>query len=139
LAFVRMKPKDQVETLLGLIKLPEDPRILDQQRAAAFSERTAVNRDVKQLEGQLAGMPVIQGDVPNAEVSVRDLVTERDRLQAIRDDNETFRRDAAELAKARDAAQLDVARLEQELAAARVALEAATKSAREAELLATQK
>lgn len=54
-----------------------DPRALEQQRAGLFTERTAVNRDVKRLEAQLAAIPEPGAKVPDVEIPVETLVQDQ--------------------------------------------------------------
>lgn len=55
LAFERMAPKDRLEELRRIA--PQHPQIpqWEQEAARAFEERTLVNREVRNLEGKLAG------------------------------------------------------------------------------------
>ena len=78
LAFVRERPAEQVRLLLDVLKLERDPRELDAERKRLFEERTQVNRDVKRVEAQLEGIPVV--DAPAEEVSIAGLTTEHGRL-----------------------------------------------------------
>ncbi len=76
LAFSRLSDADQVATLLPMIGF--DPAPLDAERVETFDLRTAVNRDAKRLEAQLAGY----GDarvVPAEFVSVTELTDELQR------------------------------------------------------------
>lgn len=85
LAFSAQRPKDQVETLLGLIDLPFDPDKLDADRAEAYEARTILNRQVKEYEGRLAGLAVDGDPQP---VDTEALVAELDeaaRVQRIHD------------------------------------------------------
>ena len=50
-AFARQRPEDQAQTLRKLVGL--DFAELEKARAAAYTERTVVNRDVKALEAQV--------------------------------------------------------------------------------------
>lgn len=98
MAFSRQKGKDQVDQLLALVKLEDDPRALDKQRAEIFTQRADVNRDVKRLEAQLAGLPAVEAGVPDVEaaaelVSVAALAQEQERLAAIQRGNDQVRRD----------------------------------------------
>jgi DNA repair exonuclease SbcCD ATPase subunit len=74
LAFSRMEPKMQVETLLGLLNL--DFTDLDDKRKKAFDKRTEVNREVKRIQGAINSMPAIDVDLPDKEVSVAELTEE---------------------------------------------------------------
>lgn len=62
----RREQAEIVRTVLGL-----DWKTLDAQRKAIFDERTNVNRDIKRLEGQLAGMP--KQDAPPSEVQAEQI------------------------------------------------------------------
>jgi hypothetical protein len=73
LAFAQQDERSQLETLLGLVELPFDPKLLDGQRRALYEDRTIIGREVKTLEGHLAGLPEVAGDVPAEEISVSDL------------------------------------------------------------------
>lgn len=88
LAFMRLPPKDQVETLRKLVGL--DFTELDRERQASFDHRTTVNREVKQLEARLATMPKV--DVPPDPVSMDDLLAEQEMLQEVQKDNDGVRR-----------------------------------------------
>lgn len=81
LAFTQMPAKDQRDALLSLVDLPFDPADLDRRRAALFDARTEIGRDVRQYEGQLAGLPPVPDGTPDVEVSSADVVAE---LQAAR-------------------------------------------------------
>lgn len=94
LAFTQLSEKDQLKTLLDLVDLPFQPAKLEAERAAAFSERTDVNRRVKELQGQLAGHS-IPANTPDEEVSVAALLTQyreaQDAERQQRDDHEELR------------------------------------------------
>jgi hypothetical protein len=73
LAFTGYEPKRQSEILRRLAGL--DFSGLDADRAKAFDSRTVVNREVKRLEGELAGIAKYD-DAPDAEVSSADLIAD---------------------------------------------------------------
>ncbi len=77
LAFAQMHANDQAETLRVLVGL--DFSELDHQRKAAYDQRTDLNRDVKQLEAQIDGLPEV--DAPAEPVSVTDLMAELEAAQ----------------------------------------------------------
>lgn len=129
LAFARMKPAEQRETLQRMVGL--DFAALDAQRETAFAERTEAGRIVKRLEGQLAGLPQ-HADAPAAEVSVLALskelqaATEADaaeqrirdahaankkRMQKIDEEIERLRAEWSELAKKNSALEEEIKRL----------------------------
>lgn len=75
LAFAEQDPKAQRATLLDLIGF--DPSELDERRRELFETRTAVGREGKALDGQLAGMTAPKpGDVGAEEVSATDVLAE---------------------------------------------------------------
>ena len=75
-AFARLKPADQVNTLLSALQLEQDPREIDKERQGYYERRTEKNREIKSLDARVAAIPE-QSDVPDDEVSVGDLLRER--------------------------------------------------------------
>jgi hypothetical protein len=123
LAFARMEPKQQRETLRQLVGL--DFAALDAARAKHFEERTAINRDARMRESRLVAMPEHAG-VPAEPIAMADLVAELDAAAV----TERAASDAEMRAKAifRDvetetaavaSAEATVARLQRDLDAAR--------------------
>lgn len=84
LAFASAKPEQQKAELMGLVDLPFDPAVLDAEESDAFDERTQVNRQVKELAAQLAGMPPVDASAPAEEVSAAALLQQ---LQAAQQGN----------------------------------------------------
>ena len=78
LRFTRMKPAEQDATLKQVLGL--DFTELDQQRQAAYDERTRTNKTAKELEARLNAAPEHR-DAPTAEVSITDLASELKRRQ----------------------------------------------------------
>jgi len=109
LAFTGKKPADQVQMLLDVLSLPEDPRSLDATRKELYDQRTLVNRQVKQAEGAVSQAPHYP-DAPAAEVSMADLIAEHGRLTKIIQNNQYAR---AELGSAEGAHARAADRLEQ--------------------------
>lgn len=62
LGFTKLPVREQRGLLLKLLNVDLTP--IDAARKAAFDERTAVGRELKQLEGQLAGIPMESGAIP---------------------------------------------------------------------------
>lgn len=83
LAFTLLSPKDQMKQLLELVELPFDPAKLDTDYAEAFTERTAVNRRVAEVEAQLKNYPAPADDLPEQEIDVADLVDTLRRIDSI--------------------------------------------------------
>lgn len=73
LAFSRMPPKDQVATLKRVAGLDTLFAGLDDKRRKLYEDRTHLGRTKKDLDGQLAGMPSVEGDVPDQLVGVHEL------------------------------------------------------------------
>jgi DNA repair exonuclease SbcCD ATPase subunit len=73
LAFTRMDPKKQLQTLRDLLGL--DFADLDARRRKAFEERTDVNRDAKAIEAQIADIPASK-KLPKEPVDVSALLHE---------------------------------------------------------------
>jgi len=96
LAFSRMEPRQQQETLKALVGL--DFTEVDAKRAGLYDERRDVNRRAKQLEGRLAGMTRHE-DAPAEEVSVFDLTAELEKAseEALRVDGLRADQEAAQL------------------------------------------
>lgn len=75
LAFTRMKPKDQGDQLRSLVQLDVDPNAIDTLNREDYETRTGVNREVKRLEAQIAGISVV-GELPADPIDVTGLIAE---------------------------------------------------------------
>lgn len=118
LAFAQQDERSQLETLLSLVELPFDPKLLDGQRRALYEDRTIIGREVKTLEGHLAGLPEVDGDVPTEEVNASDLIEQAQTAQMA-----VIHRQDAE--RRRTNAQARVAELRKLFAEAKAELDAA--------------
>jgi DNA repair exonuclease SbcCD ATPase subunit len=87
LAFAGMDDKAQLKTLMGLVDLPIDPAALDAKKKGIYDQRTEINREVKRLEGQLAGLKEPSPDVPEEEVSATSVMTELREAQKVIEEN----------------------------------------------------
>ncbi len=130
LAFSRMEPAKQAETLRALVGL--DTSEVDAKIAGAYEERTAAGREVTRIEGALRSLPKHEG-VPAAEQTVTALADEMaaaNRAQAEKDRllqaAETSRGAAAHRLKDAEADEEEAARLKRKIAE----LEAASKKSR---------
>lgn len=101
LAFTRMSAKEQVAALVATVALPFDPDVLERERKGVFDRRTDITRKVKELEGQLAGLPSTNPTLPAVEQSLQDLIAER---ESARQANDAYERATA--AEARLAAEM---------------------------------
>ncbi len=102
LEFSRMKPKEQLETLKGITGV--DFSELNEERQELYDERTTVNRDVKRLEARMEAIDVPE-NVPDEEVSSKDIVDEISAGSKINEENDRIR---ATYEKHRDAS-IDIA------------------------------
>ena len=73
--FNRMKPPQQLETLRGMVKLDVDIDELDKQNADMYIIRATVNKEIKQLEGEVEGI-TIPPNPPTQEQDISALLTE---------------------------------------------------------------
>jgi hypothetical protein len=76
LAFASLPAKAQQAELLNLVELPFNPVELAAKRKGLFDQRADIGREGKQLKGQLDGYPLPAADLPEAELSVSQLVSE---------------------------------------------------------------
>lgn len=91
LAFSNMDDKEQKEILLDLVDIGIDLEEWEKDRTEAYEERTGVNRKVKELEGQLAGLPEPDKDAPTEEVSAADIMSEITKAQKVKTENDAKR------------------------------------------------
>ncbi len=111
LAFLRMDPDEQVATLKEVAGL--DFTKLDADRAAAFADRTNINRDLKAAESQLAAIPRVEA--PDAEIKIADLLGQQGKAnEKIRENDLARQRVKANIAE-RDRAEAEVERLTEAL------------------------
>lgn len=83
LAFIGQEPKDQRDTLLGLVKLPFDPAVLDARRKRGFDARTELKRDLVKLAAQVEAAPdLVDGELLEIR-SVAALVEENAAAQSV--------------------------------------------------------
>ncbi len=119
----RLKPAEQVSTLLRLLQLPEDPRALDVQKRRLYEERTALHREIRALEAKLAGLPEPTEALPDEEISIAELAQEHARLVAVHHANNETRAELDRVAADYAHAVAKVDRLTRALAEARARLQ----------------
>lgn len=76
LEFARQEQKRQKETLLGMVDLEVDIDALDAERKQIYEERTLVNKQAQQIEGQIKGLPEPEEGLPDGEVSSHIIIEE---------------------------------------------------------------
>ena len=94
-AFAGMDSKKQLEVLLSLVPIGIDLKAHATDRKKAFDERTIINRDKTDLEGQLKLMDD-PGDVPTEEVSAATILAEQAAAQTLLNENNEKRRQRVE-------------------------------------------
>lgn len=93
LAFANQEPVIQVARLLDLLKLPEDPRLLDERKAELYANRRDVNRHIKSLQAQAAGLPGPNDQIPRELVSVESLLSEHAAMTKAKARNDSLRQE----------------------------------------------
>jgi len=124
LAFAEMPEKEQVEALLHVLNLDIDPKEIDERRKAIYGERTDVNRDIKKLEAQLAGLSSPEDGVPEEEISSADLMDKLNAAHALDMENDKKRNEVDRLLKEAGQLKNEVEEMERELADKRRTLDA---------------
>lgn len=122
LAFMHMKPKDQIAALKSLSGVGAQIDAIDAEEKKLMEDRRVVNGTVKSLEAQLDAIQVPAGAIPDREVDVAAKASELNQIaDFIAKANEAIREHSA-LVNQRDNLQLEVASLEDRLAEAKAAL-----------------
>lgn len=88
LAFTRLKPREQLDQLRGVVGLNFSE--LDRDRLKAFDERSIVNRQVRDLQGRIKSMPHHEG-LPDEVQSVGDLAEKFRRCESVNRDNDKLK------------------------------------------------
>ncbi len=141
LAFARMEPANQAETLRALLGL--DFTQLDRERASVFAVRTDVNRDGKALRARYEALPAKHRDVPAEDVSASEILADLDAAGATNTEHAVARRRADSIRENCDriqesivgtraqcqAIEDEIARLQEKLKAAQVTLESQERQA----------
>lgn len=76
LAFTQLSDKDQLETLIGLVDLPFDPKDIEAKRKSLYGERSEVGR-----QGKAIGEVTVDDSLPAEEVSASAILTEIREIQ----------------------------------------------------------
>lgn len=105
MAFLRMKPKEQLESLKKIANVSFDD--LNDEREEVFDQRKEINKEVSRLESVLAMIPKPTPDIPDKVISVADLSAELQRAHDTNQEADDLMDQAtaagAESIKARDA------------------------------------
>lgn len=116
LAFSTMDDKTQLKTLLELVELSIDPAEIDRQKKEIFDQRTLVNRDAKNLEGQLAAIPEPASDVPKEEISSASVLAEMQKASDELTANNQKRRELQDLARESNGLKSDITNTQERIA-----------------------
>ena len=76
LAFARMKPKEQFDTLRSLVKIDFDFAGAERENADDFGHRTAVNKGLKELRASIATAAKLPADLPEGRIDTAALLDE---------------------------------------------------------------
>ncbi len=130
LAFLHLKPSEQVDTLKKLVGV--DTSTIEAAHASLFERRTGVTAKGKELRARFDSMPAPAADVPDEPVSVDQLLNEQGQLQQQKTANDQVRAAFQQAVTTYDVASAgvprtgkEVERLERELAAAKSAFQEA--------------
>lgn len=93
LEFSNMDDKNRLKTFLELVELPFDPDSLEQEKKEIYDQRTLVNREIKNLEGQLSGLIPPSDRLPEKEVNSADILEEMRQAQELKEANNQKRLD----------------------------------------------
>jgi chromosome segregation ATPase len=116
LSFSSMDDKKQLETLLKIVNISIDPIHIADRRKEIFDERTSVNRVLKSLEAQLEASQAIPEGTPDTELSLADIMVERDKAQEVIDANNDLRRVMVDHIEAIDDHKEKIAMIESQIA-----------------------
>jgi hypothetical protein len=109
LEFIQMKPKEQIEVLRKVVKLDVDLDAIAIENQRDFDERTAVNKEVKRLQGVLSAM-VVQEGLPARKVDEEAIRKELEGAGAANRVVELARNEKAQLLNLRQQAGMKTAR-----------------------------
>lgn len=105
---LRMKPKDQIEILRKVVKFDLDVDRLNVLNKEDFEERTAIGREVRRLEAELATMPLQEG-LPAEKMDESGILTQ---LAEVGSKNDEARRVDAEKAQLQNELRVRLGRVE---------------------------
>lgn len=120
LAFTRMKPKEQLETLRAITGI--NTAMLDGARQVAYDTRTGHNRRVDDLAAQLDAMP-LHPDAPEAPISADDILAKLNEANKSNAERAAFITKGHSIAANVTGLETKVSQLESALNAAKAELE----------------
>lgn len=134
LAFTRLKPDEQLQTLKGLVTVDVDLAQLEHDNKVDYDKRRDINRDVSRMEAELLGLPTYEG-VPAEVVPIDDIAEQINK--AVQHNTEIEQRKQRRAAAEEQKAQLElkVQGLKEQLASAEDHLRHVTEQLEKAEPL----
>jgi len=102
LAFTRMKPADQIDTLRAAVGV--DTARVDREISNYFDSRADVSRQLRDAEGTLRGLPRYS-DAPETERSATELIDELTKISQKNQANEEVRKEAKRAKQAAEEAE----------------------------------
>lgn len=99
LRFAGQSEKEQRKTLMALTGLEDELEAIDQKRSGIYDQRTLVNRDIKQLNGQIAGIGFVAPNTPDEEIDPATVLQEMQAAQKAIKENDEVRRTAGDTAR----------------------------------------
>lgn len=120
LAFTRKTPKEQVDDLLAIAPLPFDPLELQAEYDMIFGQRTDVNRTVRNLEGELAGIVIPNEDqIPDEPVSTQSVLDRIAQAQEIANANRVVQVELDDAQRDLERTSAEISKLEARLVVAK--------------------
>jgi DNA repair exonuclease SbcCD ATPase subunit len=132
LAFGRMKDTEQTATLAKVAGVDLEGHRTARQKV--FDERTAANKQAKDIKAQLAGIPEPAADLPEREISVAEILDELKRADESSRTYERLKADKKKHDTEITIIQRSIAELEQQLVEYKQELATSEKNAQEAAL-----
>ena len=119
LAFTRLKPAEQREVLLGLVKLDINLEALDIKYKNLYAERTEIGRDVKATSARIEGYWWKEGEldaIPDEELTSAEVIAQFNAGKTINDKREDAIARLVSLRQQLEILQNDIRELESEFA-----------------------
>lgn len=123
MAFNRMSLQEQIKLLQDASGCAEQINQLNDDYKGKFEERTAVNRNVKQLEAELNALPILPGNIPDEPLDIAELTaklneanTANNKRQSIESQMETQRANVRSVQERIDRLTKELADAKQQLA-----------------------
>ncbi|PNX48832.1 MAG: hypothetical protein BV456_09430 [Thermoplasmata archaeon M8B2D] len=114
LLFSQMKPQEQFDELKKIVKIDFDFEENKQMKKSIYNERTFINREIKQLEGEIAGIQY-PDDTPNEEIKVNEISNILYKYQEINRKDEVLLNNIKEMEKKIISLNEEIKKVEKEI------------------------